>query len=112
MFNSIALKKAKIVYNFGMSECYWVNISCIFSDVSNKSEELKAVQCEVSEKETRISQLEGELNQAALDMKQLQGQLVVKEEQLIQTQENMQKVGFLILNTELFMVRQSGPRYL
>ena len=70
------------------------------------------MQCEVSEKETRISQLEGELNQAALDMKQLQGQLVVKEEQLIQTQENMQKVGFLILNTELFTVRQSGPRYL
>ena len=42
--------------------------------------------------ESRITQLEGEVKQAGLDLKQLQSQLVVKEEQLMQTQENVQKV--------------------
>ena len=32
------------------------------------------------------------MKQAGLDLKQLQSQLVVKEEQLMQTQENVQKV--------------------
>ena len=53
------------------------------------------MQTVISDKETRISKLEGELKQAGLDLKQLQGQLVVKEEQLVQTQENIQKVGLV-----------------
>ena len=32
------------------------------------------------------------MKQSGLDLKQLQSQLVVKEEQLMQTQENVQKV--------------------
>ena len=72
---------------------YPFNAHLSFSKINTKENETKAMQSVINDKETRISQLEGELKQAGLDLKQLQGQLVVKEEQLLQTQENIQKVG-------------------
>ena len=72
--------------------------SNIFSMLKSKGNEIEGLQGELKGRETRITQLEGEVKQSGLDLKQLQSQLVVKEEQLMQTQENVQKVRIGINN--------------
>ena len=76
---------------------------CLFfyhSEMTGKIEELTKKQTELKAKEETISKQKSEMDERVIELKQVQNKLLMKEEQLLQTQQGMVKVGLdLFINT-------------